>query len=370
MEEEDRRGSERVNLEEVIGELNLVDIAERDKEQYYDPLPFDQKFWVDQQLLRLDLDEPFLSMAVNELTSAAVALTGLRASEAIAVIFSTAAAAAKPLDSLAVNNFGAVLHVIGAVRDSVNVLNYARALAPKSPTILINLGNFVYDLGDLEVAEKLYKSAIAADPEYGADHRSLGDLYLERGDWRRVLEEYPQAADKFAYAPSVSRGTGKASDESGDGPIKPSWGGSGEEDSGSGEGAGGDGRGGSAGSGARSSGGSGGSGERPRPGSGQIQIPSLPGWRDPQTLAASLQELLSWRERIIREMADEGKQGASTRQPSAGQISYDKYLYQLSYLGNYYDHRIEGIAQPGDFYTYTHRELTLNMPLEEEGILR
>ncbi|HBK59263.1 MAG TPA: hypothetical protein DDZ84_00520, partial [Firmicutes bacterium] len=86
------------------------------------------------------------------------------------------------------NNFGAMLRLIGKLRDSITVLLAARELEPRSPMILTNLANSVYELGDSYAAETMYNEALMATGDFGPALTGLGNIYMDRKDYGRALE--------------------------------------------------------------------------------------------------------------------------------------------------------------------------------------
>jgi tetratricopeptide (TPR) repeat protein len=53
-----------------------------------------------------------------------------------------------------------------------------------------NLGWIEAARGNEAAAQEWYARAVAVDPSYPHVYRRLADLYYDRGDWRRALEDY------------------------------------------------------------------------------------------------------------------------------------------------------------------------------------
>ncbi len=56
-------------------------------------------------------------------------------------------------------------------------------MAPKEPLYRVGLGDAYFKDEKLDKAEKMYLSAIRADPAYAISYRMLGRLYMQKGQW-------------------------------------------------------------------------------------------------------------------------------------------------------------------------------------------
>ena len=63
----------------------------------------------------------------------------------------------------------------------------------KSPVLLNKTGIAYHQLTDLHLAEKYYRLAIKANPEYGEAINNLGTVYYQRKSYRRAVNEYKKA---------------------------------------------------------------------------------------------------------------------------------------------------------------------------------
>ena len=346
-----------IDLNDVIGVGELKALARAVSDKYYAGLSLQERSFVDRELRKLDAEEPGLQRAVLEITSTAAVVGGMRASEPVASIFSAEAVAARPDDALAVCNFGAVLHLLERLDDSVAVLKLARVLEPDSPVILTNLANSVYDLGDVDTARKLYLDAIDLDSTYGPARRSLGDLYLAAGDWRKALEQYLAAAE-YGYTPGVKRGIGEATDaatEDGHSENLPPPPGTGSAGVGSTEL-----------SGARNGLSIFQVGEPAHP-LAQLRIPNMPQWSDYVAFAKSSQELNELTVSVASQMGEvlAGYPVPDFGSTGGGRIGYDKQHTQQAYLERYYTDKLNELQERhGGLFT----NITSNVlgSLEEE----
>ncbi len=170
----------------------LVELAWRYHDEFWELLSVEEQWTVDRVTERIWSREGLGSAStrenVAEVTTAAAAIAAPGASREIPVILAARAVIAMPELPLAVNNFGAMLRLIGKLRDSITVLLAARELEPRSPMILTNLANSVYELGDSYAAETMYNEALVATGDFGPALTGLGNIYMDRKDYKRALE--------------------------------------------------------------------------------------------------------------------------------------------------------------------------------------
>jgi tetratricopeptide (TPR) repeat protein len=341
------------DLDNVMEVADLQILARSIADEYYGELTLQEKNLVDREVGRLSIEETFLEQVATELTSVAAVVAGMGASEAIAIILSAEVVAAKPYDALGVSNFGAILHLLDRLEESVAVLRFALVLEPDSPVILTNLANSTYDLGDARLAEELYLHAIAVNPVYAPARRALGDLYLVAGHWSRALEHYLAAAE-YGFTPGVGRGMqgaadGVVGDEGSSLPPPP---GTSAVPSGN-----------STGFAPGSS-----SGERnglsifevgKQPHSlSQVTIPNMPEWDGYVSLALSYEQLGMLSRNVASTLMELATNGARSGSGTTGMgvIAYDKQRAQLAYLERYYAAQIDALSQGhggGLFSSYT-----------------
>lgn len=60
-------------------------------------------------------------------------------------------------------------------------------MAPEEPLYRVGLGDLYFQDGKFDKAEKMYLSAIKADPDYTVTYRMLGRLYMQKGDWDNAI---------------------------------------------------------------------------------------------------------------------------------------------------------------------------------------
>ena len=341
------------DLDSVMEARDLQIFARSVADGYYGELTLQEKSLVDREIGRLSIEEPFLEQVATELTSVAAIMAGMGGSEAIAAILSAEVVAVKPDDALGVSNFGAILHLLDRLEESVSVLRFAWGLEPDSPVILTNLANSTYDLGNTKLAEELYLHAIAVNSTYAPARRALGDLYLAAGHWSKALEHYLAAAE-YGFTPGVGRGIQEAADgvvgDEGSS-LPPPLGTSTVPSANPTE------------LSPVSS-----AGER----SGlsifevgkqphsllQVTIPNMPEWNGYVSLALSYEQLVMLSGNVASTLMELGTNaaGSGSSTTGIGVIAYDKQLAQLAYLERYYAAQIDALSQGhggGLFSTYT-----------------
>lgn len=115
-----------------------------------------------------------------------------------------------PDPPLALNNFGAILRLLGQLSDSVIPLLAARELEPRSPMILTNLAYSAHELGHDREAGSLFSDAIAADEGFGHALTGLGGIYMRRGDYEQALETTLKGSQLAFCAAAQQVGAGDA----------------------------------------------------------------------------------------------------------------------------------------------------------------
>ncbi len=179
-----------VDLDYIPTIDELVELAQRYHDEFWAQLSTEEQWMVERMTQRIWLREGLTPTQedVAGVTTAAAAIAAPGASREIPVILAARAVIAMPELPLAVNNFGAMLRLIGKLRDSITVLLAARELEPRSPMILTNLANSVYELGDSYAAETMYNEALMATGDFGPALTGLGNIYMDRKDYGRALE--------------------------------------------------------------------------------------------------------------------------------------------------------------------------------------
>jgi len=181
-----------VDLDHVPSADELLELAWRYHDEFWALLSTDEQWMVERMTGRIWPREGLGSAStredVAEVTTAAAAIAAPGASREIPVVLAARAVIAMPALPLAVNNFGAMLRLMGRLRDSVTVLLAAKKLDPQSPMVLTNLANSMYELGDSYAAESFYNEALMTAGNFGPALTGLGNIYMERKDYRRALD--------------------------------------------------------------------------------------------------------------------------------------------------------------------------------------
>jgi len=92
-----------------------------------------------------------------------------------------------------VNDFAAYLAKRGMPRVAQQYQEHATALAPKDPTIWLNLGTIQRTIGSLGDAAGSFKKAISLDPNNALAHYNLGAVYDAQKSYDDAVEEYRRA---------------------------------------------------------------------------------------------------------------------------------------------------------------------------------
>jgi Tfp pilus assembly protein PilF len=98
------------------------------------------------------------------------------------------AVVANTADALAANNFAAFLIMGGLPEKAVPVLEYWNKQRPAKSTILANLGNAYYRLGDMTTAMKWLQQAVQQDTLNPVANKLLCMLYLKNGDTKKAQD--------------------------------------------------------------------------------------------------------------------------------------------------------------------------------------
>jgi serine/threonine-protein kinase len=98
-----------------------------------------------------------------------------------AVRYLTAAVAARPRSSMALNNLGNALSVQGKLNEAAACFHRALALDPKSAVALSNLGGLLAKQGKKDEALACLRRALELDPNLTAAHNNLGLVLRDRG---------------------------------------------------------------------------------------------------------------------------------------------------------------------------------------------
>ena len=91
-----------------------------------------------------------------------------------------------PADALAANNFAAFLIMGGLQEKAIPILEYWNKQKPGESSILSNLGNAYYRLGDIEKATNFLKQAVEKDSLQPTANKILCIIYLKKGDIKKA----------------------------------------------------------------------------------------------------------------------------------------------------------------------------------------
>ena len=93
-----------------------------------------------------------------------------------------------PSDVLAANNFSAFLIMGGLAEKSIPMLEYWNKQKPGEATILSNLGNAYYRLGDMNKAMNYLQQAVKKDSLHPTANKMLCMMYLKKGDIKKAKD--------------------------------------------------------------------------------------------------------------------------------------------------------------------------------------
>ena len=96
------------------------------------------------------------------------------------------AVATNPSDVLAANNFSAFLIMGGLPEKSIPILEYWNKQKPGEATILSNLGNAYYRLGDVDKAMKYLQQCVQKDSLHPTANKILCMIHLKKGDTKKA----------------------------------------------------------------------------------------------------------------------------------------------------------------------------------------
>ncbi|MEO8403104.1 MAG: tetratricopeptide repeat protein [Chitinophagaceae bacterium] len=102
-------------------------------------------------------------------------------------LFGKAAVADLP-DALIANNFAAFLMMAGLPEKSIPILDFWNRQKPGETTLLSNLGNAYYRLGDINKAMKYLQECVQKDSLHPTANKLLCIMYLEKGDVKKAEE--------------------------------------------------------------------------------------------------------------------------------------------------------------------------------------
>jgi len=95
---------------------------------------------------------------------------------------------ANPSDALAANNFSAFLIMGGLPEKSIPMLEYWNKQKPGEATLLSNLGNAYYQLGDVDNAMKYLQECVQFDTLNPTANKILCLMYMKKGNTKKAEE--------------------------------------------------------------------------------------------------------------------------------------------------------------------------------------
>jgi predicted O-linked N-acetylglucosamine transferase (SPINDLY family) len=93
--------------------------------------------------------------------------------------------------------YGALLQQSGLSQEALPILQQAAQLLPRDAEVHYNLGNTLYDLGQLAAAATSYQHAIKIQPKFAEAHYNLGSVLNEQGQAELAVASYKKSL-KFA----------------------------------------------------------------------------------------------------------------------------------------------------------------------------
>ncbi len=93
------------------------------------------------------------------------------------------------------NNLGDVMYDTGNIEEAIECYKKAIELNPKNTLAYYNIGNAMYNIGDKEQAIEHYKKVINLNPNDAIAHRNLGTAMYDIGDKEGAIEHYKKAID-------------------------------------------------------------------------------------------------------------------------------------------------------------------------------
>ena len=99
-------------------------------------------------------------------------------------------------DGLAANNFSAFLIMGGLPEKSIPILEFWNKQKPGKSTLLANLGNAYYRLGDMNNAMKYLQQCVQKDSLHPTANKLLCMMYLKKGDVKKAEEHGTKSITK------------------------------------------------------------------------------------------------------------------------------------------------------------------------------
>lgn len=171
----------------ACNQASVVELAGRFFRDSYKKLDAIAKNRFDNEYKTAEKDA-FSSVAVRKLSSVGAFQLQFAHDLDEPCAYLASAVSLSPLDTLAVNNFGAYLRMVDSIDASLSVLLYANSLYSQSPVILTQIGCSYFELKDYKKAELYLKEALKQNSNFGQASSALCDLYLQTGRWKDALQ--------------------------------------------------------------------------------------------------------------------------------------------------------------------------------------
>ena len=128
----------------------------------------------------------------------------LQSAPAASLYLHSKAVTTNPSDALAANNFSAFLIMGGLPEKSIPILEYWNKQKPGEATLLGNLGNAYYRLGDVNKAMQYLQQCVQKDTLNPIANKILCLLYLKKGDVKKA-EEHATKSIAASYDQEVEK---------------------------------------------------------------------------------------------------------------------------------------------------------------------
>ena len=125
----------------------------------------------------------------------AAAIAWVQSCPGTALLLAAEAVHINPKDTNSANTLAALLVQAGYVHKGIPILEHLVNLFPNDPTILNNLGQAWFDVGEKEKAKGFLGRCIATAPDHGAAQASLGVVAQAEGKAAEATEHFKAAAE-------------------------------------------------------------------------------------------------------------------------------------------------------------------------------
>lgn len=109
------------------------------------------------------------------------------------------ALAAHPRDAIGLYNASWLAFDLGRHDEAVRLSELSLSLDPLNPDALQNSAYIYFLIGDLDPAERDVRRSIAVSPTFSGDHKLLGQIFLQRGQFEAALAEMQAETSQGRY---------------------------------------------------------------------------------------------------------------------------------------------------------------------------